>query len=207
MAIQDARKNEGVVYPSIDRGDATMSVVDQVLFSYTGRDRLQEAEIHDVLRNDRRRSVLEALRTRAGEASVAELTDAIVSREVQGGEDRKRLRQSVYNSLHQTHLPKLEAAEIVTYDRSAKQVRLATNSREVTRYFQLRSVHGISWGEFYQLFAVASLLLALLVELEMWVFGAVDPLPVLTVALSVLAVSVGYQLWSRRWVYLRSLFS
>jgi hypothetical protein len=184
-----------------------MSVVDFVPLPGTRTPRLPEAEIHDVLRNDRRRSVLEALRTRAGEASVAELTDAIVAREAQDGEDRSRLRQSVYSSLHQTHLPKLEAAEIVTYDRSTKQVRLGTNSREVARYFQLRSVHGISWGEYYQLFAVTSLLAALFVELELWVFGVVDPLPVLTVALTLLALSVGYQLWSRRWIYVRSLVS
>jgi hypothetical protein len=86
-------------------------------------------------------------------------------------------------------------------------VRLAGNSREVDRYFGLRAAYGVSWGEYYQLFAATSLVISLLVELEIGVFAVVSLLPVLTVALSLLALSVGYQLWSRRWVYLRSLFS
>lgn len=184
-----------------------MSVVDRVPFNLTGRDRLSEPEIHDVLRNDRRRAVLQSLREKAGEAHISELTEAVVREEAGTGSGTKQLRQSVYSSLHQTHIPKLEAANVVTYDEGSNVVRLATNSRDVDRYFRLRPAHGVSWGEYYQLFAATSLVLTLLVELELSLFAAVDPLPVLTIALVVLALSVGYQVWTRRWVYIRSLVS
>ncbi|MDR5657347.1 hypothetical protein RH831_09155 [Halodesulfurarchaeum sp. HSR-GB] len=183
-----------------------MSVVDHVPAISRGN-RLPEPEIHDVLRNERRRAALQCLRERAGEAHINELTNAIVHREAGPETDTKSLKQSVYSSLHQTHIPKLEAADVVAYDEDANVVRLTTNSREVDRYFRLRPAHGISWGEYYQLFAVTSLLVTLLVEIEVGVFAAIDPLPVLTLALVVLALSVGYQLWTRRWIYVRSLFS
>ncbi|WP_071932940.1 DUF7344 domain-containing protein [Halodesulfurarchaeum formicicum] len=183
-----------------------MSVVDHVP-AFSRGDGLPEPEIHDVLRNERRRAALQFLRERAGEAHINELTTAIVHREADQESDTKSLRQSVYSSLHQTHIPKLEGADVVAYDEDSNVVRLTTNSRAVDRYLHLRPAHGVSWGEYYQLFAVTSLLVTLLVEMEVAVFAAIDPLPVLTVALVVLALSVGYQLWTRRWIYVRSLFS
>lgn len=181
-----------------------MSVTDRLPVRFSRRDQLDEPEIHDVLRNERRRRVLSCLRDRGGRTEVSELVDSIARRECDQ-QPSSKLRRSVYSSLHQTHLPKLERSDIVAYDRDSKAVTLTTNASEVDRYLQLRGAYGLSWGEYYQLFAAASLIVVLLIELNVWAFGTVETLPAVTAALSLLALSGAYQVWTRRWIYFRSL--
>lgn len=63
-----------------------------------------------------------------------DVSEAIASAE--GGESPapKRLRDSVYASLHQTHVPKLEELDIVNYDRDDRTVSLRPEARYVSLY-------------------------------------------------------------------------
>lgn len=58
-------------------------------------------------------------------------------------------RQSVYVSLYQTHLPKLDEFGIVAYDAADKQVTLTERVAEVAVYMEVVPRYGLSWGEFY----------------------------------------------------------
>ena len=98
-------------------------------------DRLDAGEIHDVLRNNRRRLVLEQLREREGPKTVGDLAEHIAEAESGESPPPKNVRQSVYISLHQTHLPKLDALEIVDYDSVGKEVSLAEHAAELTPYY------------------------------------------------------------------------
>lgn len=182
-----------------------MGVSDRASLRLPWRNRITEPEIHDVLRNERRRRALRCLCDRGGTLHVDELVETIADSECDEQPSPAALRRSVYSSLHQTHLPKLEQSDVAVYDKESNVVSLTANAREVDRYMRLRSLHGHSWGEYYQLFAVTSLMTVLLVELEVWVFRTVEITPVVTVLLALLALSASYQIWRRRWIYLRSL--
>jgi hypothetical protein len=96
-------------------------------------DTLSRSEIHDVLRNERRRLVLERLWA-DGSETVRELSEHIAS--VESGETPppRNVRQSVYVSLHQTHLPKLDDLGIVVYDDDAKEVSIAERAVDLEPY-------------------------------------------------------------------------
>lgn len=96
--------------------------------------KLDEGEIHDILRNDRRRAVIEFLSERGDHATIRELSEHIAAFE--SGEDPppRNVRQSVYVSLHQTHLPKLEGLGVVDYDTDSKDVELRKRATSVEAY-------------------------------------------------------------------------
>ena len=117
----------------------------------TDRDgELEAAEIHDVLRNDRRRLALRCLRDDDSNGlSVSQLSECVATLET--GEDPapRDKRQSVYVSLGQTHLPKLDRLGIVTYDSDRQFVALADRAEEVAVYMEVVPEYGLSWGEYY----------------------------------------------------------
>jgi hypothetical protein len=110
---------------------------------------LEEGDIHDVLRNDRRRLAIKALRDRNGQASVRDLAEEVAARETGEDPPPKNKRQSVYVSLHQTHLPKLDDLGILEYDGDSKIVTLADRVEEVEVYMEVVPRYGLSWGEVY----------------------------------------------------------
>ncbi|MEF8773057.1 DUF7344 domain-containing protein, partial [Halodesulfurarchaeum sp.] len=63
---------------------------------------LAETKIHDILRNDRRRRVLEHLQESVGSVTLRELAETIAANEANQSPPPRALRESVYNSLHQT---------------------------------------------------------------------------------------------------------
>ena len=106
----------------------------------TGPDgELPPGAIHDVLRNDRRRVVLERLREGAGVETVSDLAEHVGSVETGESPPPRNARQSVYVSLHQTHLPKLDDLGIVTYDSDGKTVELAARASDLDAYLEVDS--------------------------------------------------------------------
>jgi hypothetical protein len=124
----------------------------------TSGDTLDEREIHDVLRNDRRRLAIEMLREEKGVATVRDLSEKIATEETGERPPPRDKRQSVYVSLHQTHLPKLDTLGIVSYDPSEKEVYLEDRVQEIEVYMEVVPQYGLSWAEFYFGFALLGLL-------------------------------------------------
>lgn len=112
-------------------------------------DELDEATIHDVLRNDRRRIALESLRETSGVADLSDLAETIAAKESGSDPPPSDKRQSVYVSLHQTHLPKLDSLGIIEYDSDAHEIELRDRVEEVEIYMEVVPEYGLSWGEFY----------------------------------------------------------
>lgn len=110
---------------------------------------LDEGEIHDVLRNDRRRLAIKALRDREGVATVRDLSEEVATRETGENPPPRDKRQSVYVSLHQSHLPKLDELGIIDYDGDSKEVQLRDRVEEIEVYMEVVPEYGLSWGEFY----------------------------------------------------------
>ncbi|MFC7201992.1 hypothetical protein ACFQJC_00550 [Haloferax namakaokahaiae] len=160
---------------------------------------LDDAVVHDVLRNERRRLVLEQLRDEVSSQSVGTLAEHIA--EVESGESPppKNVRQSVYISLHQTHLPKLDALHIVSYDSVQKEVTLGSRADELDVYFDDPPVGALAAMSF------VACLIGLVLVLGSWmqvpVITSIDPRLIAVIALVVATAVTGAELTAgpRRW--------
>lgn len=158
---------------------------------------LSQAEIHDVLRNDRRREVLTVLQDREGDVSIRELAEHIAA--IESGEDPppRNLRQSVYVSLHQTHLPKLDDLGIVDYDTNSKTVHLRERSGAIEPYMGTVEP-AVDRVPAWAYLAVGVVGMALAGAATAGAVPGVDPAAVAVVALVVVIAVSAYDLWQER---------
>ena len=160
------------------------------------RPKLAAGDAYALLSNPRRRETVETL-LKAGETelSLRDLSELVATRETGCAPAPRTHRASVYNALHQTHLPKLHALDIVDYDPNRKLVRPQPAVRSLSRYVDTVACFGLSWDEYYRLLGIVSLCLVVGVLAELPVVSAVDPLVVTSIALAVFALSAAYQLY------------
>jgi hypothetical protein len=109
---------------------------------------LSKSEIFGVLQNDRRRCVLEILRNQ-GKQSIRSLSEEIAYIESQTEEPKSNLRKSIYVSLLQTHIPKMESMGIILYNREQDIVELLPASRDLDVYIETVKKGNIPWSQFY----------------------------------------------------------
>ncbi len=164
---------------------------------------LPAATAHDVLRNDRRRAVIEYLRGTTT-TTLRDLSEAIAVAESGESPAPTKLRESVYNSLHQTHLPKLDDLGLVEYDKNRKTVALCQRARGLDVYMEVVTRFGITWANYYRGLATLALLSVLLTAIDTPSDGNTTLL-VTSIFLAIVAVSTAYQLWTHRWVYLYAI--
>ncbi|WP_372909932.1 hypothetical protein [Salinigranum sp.] len=159
---------------------------------------LAETEIHDVLRNDRRRLVLERLAETEERQSVSDLAEYIAG--VESGEQPppRNVRQSVYVSLHQTHLPKLDDLGIVTYDANAKTVERAENADDVAVYMEVVPKNALSWAAYYFTVSLLGVLTLLAHRVGVPVLSGVDATLLGGFLFSVICVSAAYHHLTQR---------
>lgn len=99
---------------------------------------LTKGEIFDLLKNSRRRKILEYLREHDGSAKLDELAEHIAADEnditVQqlSSDQRKR----VYIGLYQCHLPKMDTLGVVEYDKNRGTVELQDSVSSLVPYME-----------------------------------------------------------------------
>jgi hypothetical protein len=169
--------------------------------------RLGEEQIHDVLSNERRKRTLEILKRKRDEVELRTLAERLA--EIESGESPppRNCRQSVYNSLHQTHLPKLDELDIVEYDDDRKTVELQSAARTVDLYMEVLTPYGITWSTYYRTLAVLALITVIADQLGALFLPGDFPLLLASFFLVVIALSTLYQLWSNQWLHLRGLLA
>jgi len=170
-----------------------------------GTDGMDEGEIYDILRNDRRRQVLQHLRRSLGSMSLRNLAHRIAKEETGESPPPKNIKRSVYNSLHQTHLPKLDRQGVVQYDKNRKEVTLSEEARNINRYLDMTAPLGLTWGEFYRTIGTIGFLTVVLSAMDAPVLGAIAPVLIASIFLAIIALSTVGQLWRNRWFYLQFL--
>lgn len=168
---------------------------------------LEQKEIHDVLRNERRQEVLKQLKENVGSITLRGLSEAIAESETGESPPPRKVRRSVYNSLHQTHLPKMDSLDVVDYDRDRKVVSMESNIRQVDVYMEAVTPYEITWAEYYRFLMLLALLVIAVAELGAPFLSSVSSLALCFVFIAILGLSTSYQLWSRRWLYLQQLLS
>ena len=160
---------------------------------------MTECQIHGLLANERRRAVIERLDASTGTVTVRDLSTAIAETETGQSPPPARVRESVYTSLHQTHLPKLHAVGVVEYDRERSLVHVRSAVRQIDRHMDVVNGLGITWGEYYRSLGVFGLVLVIGSLTGLPVVGAIDPLLPASGTLALFAVSGAVQLWDDRW--------
>jgi len=117
---------------------------------------LSKSDIFGVLQNDRRRHVLEYLQDN-GSQNLRTISEALARIESGTAEPLSSVRKSVYVSLLQTHLPRMENLGIVTFDRVEDKVELMPAAGDVSVYLETVEKGNIPWSQYYMglsLFAV-----------------------------------------------------
>lgn len=127
---------------------------------------LDQTEIHDILRNERRRHIISHLKECDETIAVSDLSEHIAS--VESGESPapRNVRKSVYVSLHQTHLPKLDDWGIIDYDYRSKELTLLERVEEVEVYMEVVQPNDIPWGAYYLGLGVLALVTLLVTKLR-----------------------------------------
>ncbi|PSP15081.1 hypothetical protein BRC62_08240 [Halobacteriales archaeon QH_10_67_13] len=151
----------------------------------TAERRLTECQVHNLLRNERRRAVLRLL-TGSSEPTVAvrDLAERIAAEETGTDPPPRETRQSVYISLIQTHMPTLADAGVVEYDDQAKTATETAAVGQLAPYTEELSADGPSTDTRQERSILAP---ALAVILASWLlsagavlsvppFGAVSPI-------------------------------
>ncbi|MFB6192491.1 MAG: hypothetical protein ABEI11_04125 [Haloarculaceae archaeon] len=160
---------------------------------------LDEGEIHDILRNDRRRLAIKCLQeTDDGTLPVRELSERVAAIETDEDPPPRNKRQSVYVSLHQTHLPRLDDNGIVRYDEENKEVSLGDRVSEVAVYMEVVPRYGLSWGEYYFGLGLLATLTTVAVSIGV---PAISQLTITLVAAgfyAVLMLSAAYHVYSQQ---------
>lgn len=144
-------------YPTQDRHPKENSTCNPQITVQTPL-QLSKNDVFGVLQNDRRRCALEILR-RQGRQSVRSLSEEIARIESQDEEPKKNIRKSVYVSLLQTHIPKMESLGIVAYNKEQDIVELLPASRDFDIYLETVEKGDIPWSQFYlglSIFAIVS---------------------------------------------------
>lgn len=159
---------------------------------------LPETDIYYVLSNARRREALTVLWDHPDALSLRELSERLASTESGETPAPRALRESVYNALHQTHLPKLDELGLVAYDADRKTVRALARAGALGRYMDVTTRAGVTWGEYYRGLGVAGLFATVASLTAVPGFAAVDPLVPATLTLAAFAVSTSYQLAAAR---------
>lgn len=108
-----------------------------------------------ILGNSRRMLMIEYLKKSDGRAELRKMVEYIAENE--GNTDRKH-RKSVYVSLVQTHIPKLEREGVITFRHGV--VTLVKVPDDVTVYMETVKKNDISWSSFYVGLSLIFLILA-----------------------------------------------
>jgi len=154
---------------------------------------LDEHEIHDILRNKRRVHVIEHLKQAEGTITLRELAEQVAELETGTSPPPRNIRESVYNALHQTHLPKLDDLSVIKYEPNRKLITLADNSQQVDMYMEVVPPNDVPWAMYYWILGALMLAVIGFSNAGVFVFAALSVPVWIGIFFVFLTVSAMYQ--------------
>ncbi len=158
---------------------------------------LPKDKVFEILKNSRRRQALIYLKENGGDASLGRLSEHIAAIEndcsVKAISSSQRKR--VYVGLYQCHLPKMDDMHVVDFEKNRGTIELGHNATQLDPY--LEETRELAWSRMYFGITVLSIGLVALTLLVPAPLGA-TPLVILSVFLSVMAVTSGLQAYVER---------
>lgn len=162
------------------------------------RTSLPECEIHGVLSNPRRRATISQLVAAGGRLDLKTLAEGVAEMETGQIPAPRKIRDSVYVSLQQTHLPKLVSLEVLEYDRETNEVSLLDRAHDLGIYMHVTTKSGFSWSECYRLLGIVGLVTVVAALTGLPLISYFDPLLWASAFLVVYSLSSAYHLWTQR---------
>ncbi|WP_090305007.1 DUF7344 domain-containing protein [Natronorubrum texcoconense] len=126
---------------------------------------LSKGEIFEVLRNQRRRYVLQYLKQDTRPVELGDLAQQVAAWEYETTleEVTPEQRKRVYTTLQQTHLPKMDQSGILLFDSDDGVIEVTDRTRDISIYLEIVPGHEFAWRELYlSLGAISSALVAAL---------------------------------------------
>jgi len=118
---------------------------------------INQSEIFSVLQNERRRMMLEILH-KDGPKSLRDISETIARIESDSNEPVSNVRKSIYVSMLQTHVPKMENMGIIAYNRDSDRLELTPAAEGVTLYLETVKKGDIPWSHFYLGFSIVAVM-------------------------------------------------
>lgn len=138
---------------------------------------LDPDEVFELLSNERRRGVIHFLKRADDEPlAVDALVDSIAAWEAGDEEVTSSLRASVYSSLVQTHLPRLDDADVLEYVEEEGYVEPTEHTREIQLYLEYSPRSDIPWAEYYLALAAVTAAVVAVAWAGIFPFDAVPPI-------------------------------
>jgi len=130
---------------------------------------LSQDEAYDLLSSARRRYVISHLRSREGPVVLSDLSERLAAWENDIPVDELSDKQikRIYVSLYQTHLPKLEDAGLIEYDKERSTLELRSEAEDLDEYLPKSEddSEGVGWQTVYATLAGIGLLVYLVLTL------------------------------------------
>lgn len=135
---------------------------------------LSQDVVFDILSSPRRRYVLYYLRTTDGPIKLTDLAEQVAAweNETSPAEITEQERKRVYVSLYQTHIPRLDEAGIVEYDKDSGNIVLVEDAAGIDDYLSTPE-DSIPWQRIYLAIAGVGLLFLGAIALEIAVFATI----------------------------------
>lgn len=129
-----------------------------------GPGELTQTEAFELLGNDRRRYALHHLMD-VESAEIGEIAEHVAAWEngIDVTEVHSEQRRRAYVSLHQTHLPRLDNANVLEYESTREEIELTETGEDLRVYMDIVQSNNIPWSQFYlglSVFGVSMLLFA-----------------------------------------------
>jgi len=161
---------------------------------------LSKTEIFDVLRNQRRRFVLQYLKRRETPVELGPLATQVAAWEYDTTVDEvtSAQRKRVYTTLQQTHLPKMDEAGIVEYDSSRGTIHSTESAEDLSVYLEIVPGNEFAWREYYLSLGAVSCALVAALWGHIYPFTLVSDLVWATVIALLVTVSAVAQVYHER---------
>ena len=169
---------------------------------------VSEDEVFEVLANRRRRHTLHAI---AGEENrtheLGELSERVAAweNEIDVAEVSYDERKRVYTALQQSHLPRLDEAGLVEFDKDRGVVEPTPALADVDLYLDVVRGKEIPWNEYYLGLSAFSLVVLAALWTDLLPTDGVPLLAYPTVLVAMFAVSAGYHAYVNRKYRFRNL--
>ncbi|MFD1563830.1 hypothetical protein ACFR99_09740 [Haloarchaeobius amylolyticus] len=131
---------------------------------------LTKGEIFEVLRNQRRRYVVQYLKQDDRPVELGDLAQQVAAWEydttLEGVTPEQRKR--VYTTLQQTHLPKMNSAGILRFDSDRGLIESTDRTRDISVYLEIVPGREFAWRELYLSLGAVSCALVAALWLEIY---------------------------------------
>ena len=137
MSSTSQRRDDNNLVPEEAETDAENDAIAAEEGSETGSDtQLPLDHVFEILKNERRRTVLHYLKDHGGTVSLGELAEHVAA--VENGTTVAQVtsneRKCVYVGLYQCHLPKMDDMDIVEFNQNRGRISLGPNASQLYEY-------------------------------------------------------------------------